>query len=51
MFSVLHLDGLPFKDLVPFWLGDFDLLCLLLLLFLLQPPPTGTFLSAPPRVQ
>lgn len=33
--------------------GDLEVLLLLplLLLFLLQPPPTGTFLSAPPRVQ
>lgn len=55
--SVLQLEGLADIDLGPVWLplcslvdGDFELL-LLLLLFLRQPPPTGTFLRAPPLVQ
>ena len=52
--SAVPLEGIALVEFEPACLsaeaGDFELL-LLLFLFLRHPPPTGTFLRAPPRVQ
>lgn len=48
VFALVELDS---EGLLSADDGDFEPLLLLFFLFLLNPPPTGTFLSEPPLVQ